>query len=48
LYANISIENNASIALFTKFGFQKAGTKKDWTLVNGVYKDEVVFQLINK
>jgi diamine N-acetyltransferase len=47
LYANIGTENRASIALFTKFGFQKIGTKKDWTLVNGVYKDEAVFQLIN-
>ena len=47
LYANIGCENKASIALFTKFGFQKIGTKKDWTLVNGVYKDEAIFQLIN-
>jgi len=48
LYANIGTENVASIALFTKFGFQKIGTKKDWTLVNGVYKDEAIFQLISK
>ena len=47
LYANIGAENKASIALFTKFGFQNIGTKKDWTLVNGVYKDEAIFQLIN-
>jgi diamine N-acetyltransferase len=47
LYANIGAENAASIALFTKFGFQKIGTKKDWTLVNGIYKDEAIFQLIN-
>ncbi len=48
LYANIGSENEASIALFTKFGFQKIGTKKDWTLFNGVYKDEAIFQLISK
>jgi diamine N-acetyltransferase len=48
LYANISTENVASIALFSKFGFQKIGTKKDWNLVNGVYKDEAMYQLINK
>ena len=48
LYANIGAENKASIALFSKFGFQNIGTKIDWTLVNGVYKDEAVFQLINK
>ena len=47
LYANIGTENEASIALFTKFGFQKIGTKKDWILVNGVYIDEAIFQLIN-
>ena len=46
LYANIGTENVASLALFSKFGFQKIGTKKDWTLVNGVYKDEAIFQLI--
>lgn len=48
LYANIGLENKASMALFTKFGFQKIGTKKDWNLVNGVYRDEDIFQLINK
>ena len=47
LYANIGSENKASIALFTKFGFQNIGTKKDWTLLKGTYKDEVIFQLIN-
>ncbi|MFM9824708.1 GNAT family N-acetyltransferase [Flavobacterium sp.] len=47
LYANISTENLASIALFSKFGFEEIGTKKDWILVNGSYKDEAVFQLIN-
>jgi len=48
LYANISVENEASIALFTKFGFEKIGTKKDWILLNGQYQDEAIFQLINK
>jgi diamine N-acetyltransferase len=48
LYANIGTENSASIALFTKFGFEKIGVKKDWVLVNGSYKDEAIFQLINK
>ncbi len=47
LYANIGTENEASKALFTKFGFEMIGVKKDWTLVNGVYKDEAIFQLIN-
>lgn len=47
LYANIGTENKASLSLFTKFGFQKIGVKKDWSLINGVYKDEAIFQLIN-
>ena len=47
LYANIGTENEASTALFTKFGFEIIGVKKDWTFVNGVYKDEAIFQLIN-
>lgn len=47
LYANIDTENLASIALFSKFGFQRIGIKKDWTLIAGVYKDEALFQLFN-
>jgi diamine N-acetyltransferase len=48
LHANIGTENEASKALFTKFGFKYIGIKKDWNLVNGIYKDEAVFQLINQ
>ncbi|WP_374539995.1 GNAT family N-acetyltransferase [Flavobacterium sp.] len=47
LYANISINNEASIKLFTKFGFQKIGIKKDWNKINGQFVDEVLFQLIH-
>ena len=48
LFANIGTENVASTALFTKFGFEMIGVKKEWTLVNGKYKDEAIFQLLNK
>jgi diamine N-acetyltransferase len=48
LYANIGTENSVSIALFSKFGFQKIGIKKDWVLVHGSYQDEAIFQLINQ
>lgn len=48
LYANIDSENVASLKLFAKFGFQKIGIKKQWNLVNGKYKDEILFQLINQ
>ncbi len=47
LYANIGSDNEISLQLFTKFGFQKIGTKKDWIKVNNVFKDEILFQLIN-
>lgn len=46
LYANIGSDNEVSLQLFTKFGFQKIGTKKDWIKVNNIYKDELLFQLI--
>lgn len=48
LYENIATDNLASLALFTKFGFQEIGVKKDWTLVNGTFKDEALFQLLNQ
>jgi diamine N-acetyltransferase len=48
LYANIGTENRASISLFTTFGFQKIGVKKDWNFVRGNYADEALFQLINQ
>ncbi len=46
LYANIAEDNIASITLFEKLGFKKIGIKKDWNLVNGNYKDELLYQLI--
>jgi diamine N-acetyltransferase len=48
LYANIDTQNIGSLKLFTNFGFQKIGVKKQWNLVNGVYKDEALFQLIHQ
>lgn len=47
LFANIDTNNNPSLRLFSKFGFQEIGIKKDWNLVHGVYRDEVLLQLIN-
>lgn len=47
LYCNITEDNNSSIALFKKQGFKLVGLKKDWTFVNGSYKNEYLFQLIN-
>ncbi|MFN8324692.1 MAG: GNAT family N-acetyltransferase [Flavobacteriaceae bacterium] len=47
LYANIQTENDASIKLFSTFGFQKIGVKRDWTFSKGKFLDEAIFQLIN-
>lgn len=47
LYANIGVNNEASLKLFTTFGFQKIGVKKDWNLIHGKFQDEFIFQLIN-
>lgn len=46
LYANIGTENKASLSLFTTFGFEKIGVKKDWNFTNNGFLDEAVFQLI--
>ena len=46
LYANIAISNEASIKLFTTFGFQLVGIKKDWNFSQGSYTDEALYQLI--
>ena len=47
LYANIGADNVASLKLFSTFGFQEIGVKKEWNLLNGKYHDELIFQLIN-
>lgn len=48
LFANIGTKNQLSIALFTTFGFQKIGVKKDWNFTNNAFHDEALFQLIKK
>lgn len=47
MYANIPLDNSNSIDLFQKMGFKLAGTKKDWLLSDGKYKDVNLYQLIN-
>ena len=47
VYCNISEGNEASLKLFKSKGFQNIGLKKDWNLVQGSYKNEFLFQLIN-
>lgn len=46
IYCNVLCNNQASIALFEKFGFETIGVKKDWTFHNGYYLDELLMQKI--
>ena len=46
LYANISITNTASIALFESVSFELSGTKKQWRKTKDGFIDECIYQLI--
>lgn len=48
IYANIETENKVSIQLFSKFGFEMIGIKKQWNKKDTHYADEALFQLINR
>ncbi|MGY5850464.1 GNAT family N-acetyltransferase [Salegentibacter sp. F14] len=48
VYANVTTDNQASVKLFESLGFTRVGVKKDWIFVNNQYKDEALYQLINK
>ena len=48
LYANIDPANVASTTLFTNFGFRLIGVKKDWNKRDNHYRDEALYQLVNK
>jgi diamine N-acetyltransferase len=48
LFANITSDNNKSLALFNKHNFVKIGAKKDWISSEGKFKDEILFQLIKE
>jgi len=47
LYANIGTSNVASCTLFTTFGFELVGIKKDWMFQNNQFQDEALYQLVN-
>lgn len=47
VYANVTANNSGSKSLFEKCGFSKVGVKKDWVLINGKFKDEILYQFIN-
>lgn len=47
VYANVTADNSTSIKVFEKCDFKAVGTKRDWILVNGKFKDEILYQLVN-
>lgn len=47
IYVNVGVSNEASINLFSKFGFALIGIKKQWNKVGNSYVDEGMYQLIN-
>ncbi len=48
LYCNIATDNEASVLLFQKHGFQITGIKKQWVRDGEKFKDELLLQLIKK
>lgn len=48
IFAGITEENNGSINLFEKAGFERSGIKKDWIFSEGKYKNEYLYQLISQ
>jgi diamine N-acetyltransferase len=48
LYANIHLGNVASTTLFTNFGFELIGVKKDWNRRGNRFEHEALYQLVNK
>lgn len=46
LFCNINVHNTASIKLFEKMGFLRAGTKKSWVKNGENFEDEYFYQKI--
>jgi len=46
LYCNIAVDNEASILLFQKYGFQITGIKKQWIRNGNKFHDELLLQRI--
>jgi len=48
LYCSITEGNIPSIHLFTESGFVQCGTRREWRLIDGTFRDELLFQLIKQ
>ena len=46
LYCNISSENNSSLNLFQKHGFEIVGEKRDWLKDGGAWRNEYLLQRV--
>ncbi len=47
IYAHVLEDNGASIRLFGKMGFEHTGTRREWILSGGKFKNELLYQKIN-
>ena len=48
LYSNVRVDNESSVALFKRLGFEITGLKQDWVFYQGKFYDEYNMQLIRK
>ncbi len=48
IYAHVGTDNSESRKLFEKLGFINAGIIKQWTYHQGIFKDELFYQLLKK
>ena len=46
LWCGVTEGNKASETLFRSMGYQLSGVRKEWTFVDGVWQDELIFQKI--
>lgn len=46
IYANIPLDNQQSIKLFTKLDFKQTGIKKHWIRINEIYFDAGFYQIL--
>lgn len=44
VYCSVFTDNEESLKLFRKFGFEEVGVKVDWTYHDGKYYDEILMQ----
>ena len=48
VYSNVRVDNEQSVALFKKLGFEVTGLKQDWIFDGGRYYDEYTMQMIRR